>query len=254
MFQKKFAPFVFAIAGLDPSGKAGLLLDVKVITSQGGYAGGVATALTVQGFHSGEGYQTVENEIVRKQIEQVWTEVPPRAVKIGMMPSLALARTVAQLIGRFKNIHKFPVIWDPVLISSDGLPLMDISNADEIFIYMAEVTDLITPNIPEFERLFGFVPAGVEEIRRAMLNSGVKGILLKGGHADTPTVTDIMVFGNKMAEHFRPRLQRKIRGTGCALSSALATHWAITENIWEAFKAAERFMDRFVSGQVRGLT
>ncbi len=243
MFQKSGKKFIFVLSGLDPSGKAGFVLDIRVITQLGNYAGGTSTAMTVQGFRSGENFVPTEPKILRQQIEAVWRDKTPDAVKIGMVPTTGIAEVIAKLIKKFLP-SKVPVVWDPVMLSSDGIPLMNEAEIDAIFIALMEVVRVITPNIPEFERLFG-VPSTDDAVLEAAENFRTA-ILLKGGHSSGRTIRDILAYRGKITEYFRERRPARIRGTGCALSSALAVYMALYDDLAQSFSAAENFMDEFV--------
>jgi len=237
--------YIFVLSGLDPSGKAGFVRDIATITAIGGYAGGVITALTVQDFHSGHTFVAVDHGILRRQVETVWEQKIPDAVKIGMVPNLQVAETIAEILKKFRRRKNFFVVWDPVLISSDNFPLTDENQIDQIFSALSPEIDLLTPNLPEFRRLFGIAPEE-KNIVAALEKFHIRGLILKGGHTNGNIATDILVFGGKTAKFSRPKLKNSPRGTGCTFSSALATFYAIHRDITKAFLETERFMEQFL--------
>ncbi len=237
--------YIFVLSGLDPSGKAGFVRDIATITAIGSYAGGVITALTVQDFHSGYGFVPVDPQTLRRQVETVWEQKIPDAVKIGMVPNLQVAETIAEILKKFRRRKNFFVVWDPVLASSDSFPLTEEDQIGQISSALSPEIDLLTPNLPEFRRLFGIAPED-KNIVAALEKFHIRGLILKGGHSDGDTATDILIFGEKTVKFSRPKIEKTPRGTGCTFSSALATFYAIHRDITRAFLETERFMEQFL--------
>jgi len=237
--------YIFVLSGLDPSGKAGFVRDIATITATGGYAGGAVTALTIQDFAHTYGFVPVDPQTLRRQVETVWEQKIPDAVKIGMVPNLQVAETISEILKKFRRRKNFFVVWDPVLASSDNLPLTDENQISQIFSALSPEIDLLTPNLPEFRRLFGIAPEE-KNIVAALEKFHIRGLVLKGGHSEGDIATDILVFGGKTAKFSRPKIEKTPRGTGCTFSSALATFYAIHRDITKAFLETERFMEQFL--------
>ncbi len=242
--KKKRKPMVFIISGLDPSGKAGFILDSVVVDRLGGDAAGMTSAITVQDLEKGYDFYSIAEELARAVISQILAQINPDAVKIGMMPVLDSAEYIVSELVKLKC----PVVWDPVLQTSDGLPLVEPNDIHRIFEVLAPVVSVLTPNIPEASVLFHTDDEHLDEkfLRKMAKRYGFDGILLKGGHSKNPIVEDILVTSETTFEYRRERLNFNVRGTGCALSSALATELAKGLFLDDAFVEAEKFMDEFL--------
>ncbi|RKZ33565.1 hypothetical protein DRQ33_04005, partial [bacterium] len=131
MSVDKVRPFVFAISGLDPSGKAGLLKDISVINRLSAIAGGIPSAITVQDFHRGYEFQPIDSKLLSRTLRTIWADRKPDAVKIGMIPDINTAEIIAENI--FYDAGNITIIWDPVMTSSDGLELVNPDQYDKIF-------------------------------------------------------------------------------------------------------------------------
>ena len=207
-------PRILSIAGSDSSGGAGIQADIKTITMLGGYAMTAITAVTAQNTRGVRGVDALSPDMVAAQIDACLEDVGADAVKIGMLGSADIAEVVAD---RLEDLGK-PIVFDPVMVATSGSVLADKATI-EVFEWLMEIATLTTPNVPELEALGG---------RAAMeaRNDG-RGVayLAKGGDADGPMVEDRLVRpGQPDTVWSDARIVTKhTHGTGCTLSSAIAT-------------------------------
>jgi hydroxymethylpyrimidine/phosphomethylpyrimidine kinase len=202
------APGVLVLAGLDPSGGAGLLADAEAVRALGARPFCVATALTVQTTLAARRYQPVDAGLIRDSIAALLEEEDVRAIKIGMVGSAANARAIRSLLPA-----RIPLVVDPVLAASSGAPLFDGKPEDLLALARDAV---LTPNIPEAEALLGG-PADAGKLLRL----GPKAVLLKGGHLEGAPV-DILATSSGVERFTASRIPARARGTGCRLASAIA--------------------------------
>ena len=228
---------VLSIAGFDPSGKAGLLKDVKIIEMLNCYGYGVPTALTVQDFSHGYSYKPVTLKGFGEMLNHLIDNNPPDAIKIGMTPSIGIAAIIRDSL----NYLDIPIVYDPVHATSDGISLIQEGVEKEIVKLISGFATVVTPNLPEYNLLNASI-LHIECYNHFLPDRRV--ILLKGGHGDGDIITDVLKIGNsKEIIHTRKRVSGIHRGTGCTLSSAFAAFLAMDADIIAAFFMAEDFMD-----------
>ena len=222
-------PRVLAIAGSDSSGGAGIQADIKTITMLGGYAMTAITALTAQNSRGVRAVDVCDPDFVAAQMDACMEDIGVDAVKIGMLGSADIAEVVAD---RLEDLP-CPIVFDPVMVATSGSVLADEATV-EVFEWLMELATLTTPNVPELEALGG--AAGMAE--RAVA------YLAKGGDADGPMVKDRLVRpGMDDTVWTEARIVTKhTHGTGCTLSSAIATHLARGLPLEDAVAEARRFV------------
>jgi hydroxymethylpyrimidine kinase / phosphomethylpyrimidine kinase / thiamine-phosphate diphosphorylase len=212
---------VLIIAGSDPGAGAGLQQDLKAATLMGAYGLTVVTALTVQNSLGVTAVHPVAPEVVAAQLDAVLSDFPVAAVKVGMLATPALVRTVA---GKLKNLDA-PLVLDPVLAAGGGFPLLEESGIAILKEELFPLTFLLTPNVPEAARLTGLTvqtPAGLEEAARRLQALGPRWVLAKGGHLPGEPV-DVLTDGNNVYHLPGVRLAApNHHGSGCLLASACA--------------------------------
>jgi hydroxymethylpyrimidine/phosphomethylpyrimidine kinase len=220
---------VLSIAGSDSGGGAGIQADIKTITLLGGHAMTALTALTAQNTIGVAMVETVSSAMVAAQIDACVDDIGVDAVKIGMLGSAAIAAVVAD---RLEPLH-VPVVFDPVMIATSGAMLADAATIAAFERLMALAT-LTTPNVPELAALGG---------DQAMRARGVA-YLAKGGDADGPEVIDrLVVPGHADTVWSAPRIvTRHTHGTGCTLSSAIATRLGAGAALAQAVIDARAFV------------
>lgn len=217
---------ILTIAGSDSSAGAGVQIDLKTAAAHGVYATCAITAVTAQNTHKVEAVSAVDPELVTAQIEAVFADIPPSAIKIGMLGSAEVAAAVCEALQKHGGI---PVVLDPVLSATAGGTLTDASSFDEVRASLFPLATLITPNIPEAETLTGYkITDHVSAARCAgsFLNEGAKAVLIKGGHDTGEEVVDRLYTASGSHKFTSRRLRGQYHGTGCALSTAIACNLA----------------------------
>ena len=232
-------PAVLVVAGLDPTGGAGLAADAEAIHEAGARAWLVAAALTAQGPKGARGAFPVAPELLVAQVDALLDGARPRAVKTGMLGSGANARALAARLARLRA----PLVVDPVLSATSGLSLFDGTPAD-LAPLLAHAA-LTTPNWPELEALAGRALESEEEAVRAARELPARAVLVKGGHREGPPV-DLLVRGRKVTRFTGRRRPGTARGTGCRLASAIAARLALGEALEDAVRAAKRYVERYL--------
>ncbi len=244
--QKKY-PNVLSIAGVDPSGGAGLLADIKTISALEAYACGVVTAITAQNTRQVTAAEPVDPDLVAEQIDTLFDDVEIASVKIGMLFNEAIIETVADALKKWKVAS---IVLDPVMIAKSGDPLLVGEAIEALKTQLLPLSLVITPNLPEAECLVehrieptsvGMVKA-CEELWR--LKGGRGYVVLKGGHIDsTQKAEDFLFDGKEVKTYSAPRYDTaNTHGTGCALSSAIAALIPQTNSVPEAFMKAKQFI------------
>ena len=221
-------PNVVSIAGVDPSGGAGVLADLKAFSALGAYGCGVIAALTAQNTHAVTGVHTPPVDFLQLQIETLFADVRIDAVKLGMLGTADIVRTVAAQLARHSPSF---VVCAPVMIAKSGDHLLAQSAISMILEALFPQCFMITPNLPEAGVLLGCrEPDNVKEMYRAaeglrekLPSTSQRWVLLKGGHLPGNELVDLLFDGDRMIELPAQRIQtRNTHGTGCTLSSAIA--------------------------------
>jgi hydroxymethylpyrimidine/phosphomethylpyrimidine kinase len=242
-------PNVLSIAGVDPSGGAGLLADVKTFSALGAYGCGVVTALTAQNTRAVTGIHAVPPDFVAAQLDTLFADVRIDAIKIGMLATPALVIAVA---GRLATHGATRIVLDPVMVAKSGDRLLAaeaVAALRELLLPMAEVA---TPNLPEAAVLLDDPrPAAREAMRataRRLRALGPRIVLLKGGHLEGPDSTDVADDGTRVVELAAPRIvTRNTHGTGCTLSSAIAALLPQRDDAFAAIRDAKDYVTRAIA-------
>jgi hydroxymethylpyrimidine/phosphomethylpyrimidine kinase len=217
-------PNVLTIAGVDPSGGAGVLADLKAFSALGAYGCGVIAALTAQNTRAVTGIHEVPPEFLDLQLETLFADVRIDAVKIGMLASRALIEVVAARLRRHAPAF---VVLDPVMVAKSGDRLLRAEAVDALRRELLPLATVLTPNLPEAGDLLGRAvsdaPAAMREAAAALHALGPKHVLVKGGHGTGDTLVDLLYDGAHALELPARRIRTKnTHGTGCTLSSAIA--------------------------------
>ncbi|MFJ2621055.1 bifunctional hydroxymethylpyrimidine kinase/phosphomethylpyrimidine kinase [Glutamicibacter sp. NPDC087344] len=238
---------ILSIAGSDPSGGAGIQADLKSIAANGGYGMAVITALTAQNTHGVSGVQAIGGEFVTAQLQTVAADVRIDVVKIGMLANQEIINAVADWL----DTLSVPVVLDPVMVATSGDALLEDAAGLHPLLQRATV---ITPNIAELGALLGAAPAQdwdavLEQAERLAAEHQVL-VLAKGGHLSGLQCPDALVAASGVLAQFSsPRIATEnTHGTGCTLSSALATHFAATGDWVQALAAAKGYLERAIGG------
>lgn len=220
-------PVILSIAGSDCSGGAGIQADIKTISALGSYAASVVTAVTVQNTLGVQAVHILPAEIVRGQIEAVMDDLMPDALKIGMIADPSVVRVIADCLLKYRPRH---VVYDPVMVSTSGRKLMDEVAIHAIKEQLFPLVSLITPNLDEVEVLTAHKPSTVEEMQQAARQLSQRygtSVLVKGGHLSGEEMIDVLHSGTETYLYKEKKIESAhLHGTGCTLSSAIATHLA----------------------------
>ncbi len=233
---------VLTIAGSDCSGGAGIQADIKTITAHGMYAMSAITSLTAQNTTGVYGVYDSSPEFLANQLDCIFTDIEPDAVKIGMVSDKALIKTIAEKLKKYKAEN---VVLDPVMVATSGSKLLKDDAIDVLVSELMPIARLITPNLDEAAVLVGRKIKTVDEMRIAAEELGKKyncGVLVKGGHLDE-MATDVLFDKGKFCEFTSERIStRNTHGTGCTLSSAIACNIAKGCSLAESVKNAKVYL------------
>jgi hydroxymethylpyrimidine/phosphomethylpyrimidine kinase len=215
---------ILIIAGSDSSGGAGIQADIKTVTSLGSYAMTAITAVTAQNTTGVNSIVSIDPKEIYKQIVFTCKDIKPDAIKIGMLHSSSVIKAV---ILALKKIKVSKIVLDPVMVAKGGARLINDSAIYILKTRLVKKTFLITPNIPEAEVLTKIKINNSEDMIKAaniILKLGAKNVLIKGGHLKSKFMQDILV-NKKTIKIFKNKkfLTKNTHGTGCTLSSAIAT-------------------------------
>lgn len=246
MNLRKTYPVVLSIAGSDSSGGAGIQADLKTFSALGVYGATVITAITAQNTQGVHSQLAIDPQMVYDQIVAVIDDLHPSYIKIGMLSNADIVRVVAKALSRYS----IPVILDPVIVSSTGHRLLSIEAQEVVKSQLLPLSTLVTPNIPEMEALANHSVDTYEhkvEASKILFDFGAKAILLKGGHEEGDTKSDILFTNSKSgieSSIFTSEsiTTRNTHGTGCTLSSAITAFMARGYDIVEAITEAKSFI------------
>lgn len=233
---------VLTIAGSDCSGGAGIQADLKTIAAHGLYGMSAITALTAQNTTGVYGIFETTGEFLAKQLDCIFQDIYPDAVKIGMVANQELIEVIGE---KLKEYHAKNIVVDPVMVSTSGSRLLNEDAQEAAVNKLFALADVITPNIPEAEVLSGMSIHTKQDMSEAAkkLFSNVRGsVLLKGGHA-VEDANDLLYDGKN--EHwYRGRRVNNpnTHGTGCTLSSAIACGLAAGKSLSESVDQAKRYI------------
>ena len=237
MYQQ---PTVLTIAGSDSSGGAGIQADLKTMTAHGVYGMSALTALTAQNTTGVTDILAVPPAFLAAQMNAVFTDIPPDAVKIGMVADAALIRVIAEKLTEYRAHN---IVLDPVMVATSGARLIAEEAVDALRTELIPRADIITPNIPEAEVLAATDIKNTADMERAAAKIYADygtAVLMKGGHA-VDDANDLLVDG---AGWFRGRriATENTHGTGCTLSSAIASNLARGMEIDMAVARAKEYL------------
>lgn len=242
--MKKY-PTILSIAGSDSSGGAGIQADIKTISALGAYAATAITAITVQNTTGVSGIHPVPPFYVEGQIHAVIRDLKPEAIKIGMINDAEIALLIAKCIKEYKLKN---VVFDPVMVSTSGSKLVNDSAIKVLINELIPVSTLITPNLSEVEVLIGKRCNDTEEMicaAKELLSLGSRSVLVKGGHLRSERMVDILQLNSQEEPLiFEAKYidSKNVHGTGCTLSSAIATFLALGHTLPSAVQAAKEYV------------
>lgn len=233
---------ILTIAGSDPGGGAGIQADIKTITVHGMYACSVITSLTAQNTTGVYGIDNVAPQFVSAQMDCVFSDIYPDAVKIGMTADEAI---LERIISGLKRYRPGNVVIDPVMISTSGRRLLSESALTLLKGELLPMGTLITPNLPEAQTLTGLpvrTQEDMEKAARLLFDAVGTAVLIKGGHLPGDA-EDILYDGRKTVRFSSPRIDNpNTHGTGCTLSSAIACRLAEGKSLTQSVKEAKDYL------------
>lgn len=240
-------PNVLSIAGVDPSGGAGVFADIKTFSANGAFGTGVVTALTAQNTRGVTGVLPVHPDFVRQQLDTLFDDVRIDAVKIGMLDNAELIRTVAAVLKERKPPF---VVLDPVMVAKSGDRLLQEEAVSALIEYLLPLSTVLTPNLPEALALLGKsgvieeedFPSVAQDLWKMMKNRDAW-VYLKGGHLEGEYAYDLLLNGILRVPYSATRIQTKnTHGTGCTLSSAIAALLPQSSDVPEACRRAKDYL------------
>lgn len=238
---------ILSCAGSDSGGGAGIQADIKTISAMGHFAMTAITALTAQNTTKVSLAQAVSPEMMKAQLDMVFTDIFPDAVKIGMLMNGENATIIAD---RFEFYKAENIVCDTVIMSTSGRQLLDDEGIEVFIKKLLPLADVITPNIPEAERLCSMkihTPEDMEKAARSLSDNTKGGVLIKGGHLEGNAL-DILLYKGKFYYMESPRIDNpNTHGTGCTLSSAIACGLAEGKSVPEAVECAKKYITRVIS-------
>jgi hydroxymethylpyrimidine kinase/phosphomethylpyrimidine kinase len=241
--SKNRPPVALSIAGLDPSGGAGIVADIKTFTAFGCFATAAITSLTFQNTRgvSGAAHQTAE--FVRAQVTPIIEDFSVAGAKTGMLPTREIIEEVARL---FRETNLPPPVVDPVVRSTSGYDLIDDAALHALTEKLLPLARLVTPNIPEAERITNLRITNEDDMRRAALRlreMGARAVLIKGGHLNSADAVDFLDDDGRTESFRAPRINStSTHGTGCALAAAIAACLAHGHELKDGVATAKRFV------------
>lgn len=239
-------PSLLTIAGTDPSGGAGMQADIKTAAALGVYSSSVITALVAQNTTGVFLTETVGEEMLAAQLDAVFRDIPPQAVKIGMAGGSSSIEIIAE---KLRNYNQSPVIVDPVMVSTSGHSLLKSQDVKTLTDRLFPLAALVTPNIPEAEALLSTkgqricTRSDMEEAAIKLFQVFQTSFLLKGGHQDK-TADDVLCCNGIVTWFNGERIDNpNTHGTGCTLSSAIACGLARGMGLEESIRLAKSYLN-----------
>lgn len=233
---------VLTIAGSDSSGGAGIQADLKTMLAHGVYGMSAITALTAQNTTGVYGVQEATPAFLAQQIDCIFTDIRPDAVKIGMVSSSALIRVIAE---RLRFYHAENIVVDPVMVATSGSALMKNDAVETLIDQLLPLATLVTPNIPEAQVLSGMSIETEEEMEAAARKIGDAchcAVLVKGGH-NINDANDLLYTDGKLQWFYGKRIDNpNTHGTGCTLSSAIAANLAKGYPLTQSVQKAKEYI------------
>lgn len=230
------------IAGSDCSGGAGIQADLKTFSAHGVFGMSAIVSVVAENTARVIDIMDVTPDMIKKQIDAVFEDILPDAVKVGMLSQPCCMAAVAEKLREYRPKN---VVIDPVMYAKNGCPLMDPGSVDALIETIIPLADLLTPNIPEAEKIAGLHIESVSDMEKAALaihKMGCANVLVKGGHAVGDAV-DVLYDGKEFYHYSTERIDTKnTHGTGCTYSSAIASNLALGLTMSEAVGRAKEYV------------
>ena len=248
--QGSSTPIVLTIAGSDSGGGAGIQADIKAISATGSYACSVITAITAQNTLGVSAIFPIPLEHVEKQLDAVFTDLNVVAVKVGMLADCDIIKIVAAKIKQYQPAF---LVVDPVMVATSGDLLLQTSAINTLKSELLPLADLITPNLPEGAALINCEVPDNEDSMATMITGlrqlGATGVLLKGGHLEQDENSNDLLILSEQVHHFAAKRinTRNTHGTGCTLSSAIASYLAQGHELLEAVRLGKQYISQAIA-------
>ena len=237
------------IAGSDSSGGAGIQADIKTMTMNGVYAMSAITSLTAQNTLGVTGIFNVTPEFLEQELDAIFSDIRPDAVKIGMVSEASLIRVIGGKLQQYGAGH---IVLDPVMIATSGARLVSAAALEAAKKLLLPMATVITPNLPEAEMLLGREAdesAAADALRAAELARELHerygcAVLVKGGHGAGRTAVDVLFDGDTLREYALERIEHPVsaHGTGCSLAAAIAAELAAGKTLADAVQGAKDYV------------
>lgn len=233
---------VLTIAGSDSCGGAGIQADLKTFSAHKVYGMSIITAVTVQNTQGVFAVHDIPADMIKKQIEVIFDDIHVDAVKIGMVSKTETIKAIAHTLSKYSVQN---LVIDPVMVSKSEFHLLQPEAKEALINYLLPMATLVTPNLPEAEVITGLKISTLEDMKKSadlIRKIGPKYVLIKGGHLDGEA-TDILYDGNEFSYYNSPRINTKnTHGTGCTLSSAIASNLGNGLPMKEAIEKAKLYI------------
>ena len=238
---------ILIIAGSDSSGGAGIQADIKTVTALGGYAMTAITAITAQNTTGVKSVVSIAPKEIENQILFTSKDIKPDAIKIGMLHSSDVINTVIKSLQKVKTKK---IILDPVMVAKGGFKLINERAIETLREKLIKKVYIVTPNIPEAEVLTKTEIKTLGDMIRAaniLLKFGVKNILIKGGHRNTNIMQDVFLNKKELKIFKHKKINtRNTHGTGCTLSSAIATFFGCGKSINKSCELGIKYVNQTI--------
>jgi len=242
---------ILIIAGSDSSGGAGIQADIKTITSLGSYAMTAITAITSQNTTGVKSIVSIKSKEIEKQIIFTCKDIKPDAIKIGMLHSPSVIKSVISAINKIKTKK---IILDPVMIAKGGAKLINNKAIKILKNKLIKKVILITPNIPEAEILTKTKIKSVDDMIHAgkiFLNLGARNVLIKGGHLNTRNLHDVFLNKDEIKIFKNKKITTKnTHGTGCTLSSAITTFFSCGKPLKKSCELGIKYVNNAIGSKI----
>ena len=242
---------VLIIAGSDSSGGAGIQADIKTVTALGSYAMTAISAITVQNTTGVNSVVSINAKEIEKQILFTCEDIKPDAIKIGMLHSSNVIRSVLKALNKVKSSR---IVLDPVMVAKGGTKLINQKAIKILKEKMIKKAYLITPNIPEAEILTKIKIRNLEDMIYAaniLLKLGAKNVLVKGGHKNTKYIEDVFLNRREIKIFKNKKINTKnTHGTGCTLSSAIATFLSCGKPLKKSCELAIKYVNQAIGSNL----
>ncbi len=231
---------VLSIAGSDPSGGAGIQADLKTFCANDVYGMAAITALTAQNTQGVSAFVAVPPEFVKDQLKAIFEDIEVSAVKIGMLANADIIEALADSLEQYKPKN---IVFDPVMVATSGDSLISGDAIKLMKERLIPLCNVLTPNIPEAEKLSRKAVLDMEVAAQGLLALGAKAVFLKGGHLKGDMARDVLAYQQVVREYKTPRIDtQNTHGTGCTLSSAIAANLAKGDELEDACFNAKEYL------------